>query len=268
MATLDGEPVSADDLLPLALTNLGHFTTVRVEADGTVRGLSRHLDRLVRDCGAVLGAGLDPGRVRDLLRQQVHGQALPCVVRVTVYDPRADLGNLARAGEPHVLLSVRAAAPVPPRPLRAMTVAYERDVPQVKHVGLFGALHARRIAQLAGYGDALFVDRDGRVSEGSTWNVGFVDRDGTVVWPRAEVLPGVTMALLKQHTGHRVAPHPGPGQGHAGRVRHQHRLRRPPVGGDRRDRVRERPPGTGPPARDVRLDPRRDAVDDGGPAGS
>jgi branched-subunit amino acid aminotransferase/4-amino-4-deoxychorismate lyase len=206
MATLDGEPVSADDLLPLALTNLGHFTTVRVEADGTVRGLSRHLDRLVRDCGAVLGAGLDPGRVRDLLRQHVHGQALPCVVRVTVYDPRADLGHLARAGEPHVLLSVRAAAPVPPRPLRAMTVAYERDVPQVKHVGLFGALHARRTAQLAGYGDALFVDRDGRVSEGTTWNVGFVDRDGTVVWPRAEVLPGVTMALLKQHTEHRVAP--------------------------------------------------------------
>ncbi|CAM5600180.1 hypothetical protein SGLAM104S_07946 [Streptomyces glaucescens] len=150
-----------------------------------------------------------------------------------------------------------------------MTVAYERDVPQVKHVGLFGALHARRTAQLAGYGDALFVDRDGRVSEGTTWNVGFVDRDGTVVWPRAEVLPGVTMELLKQHTEHRVAPLTlARAKRMPGRVRHQHRLRRPPVGGDRRDRVRERPPGTGPPARDVRLDPRRDAVDDGGPAGS
>lgn len=39
----------------------------------------------------------------------------------------------------------------------------------------------------------LFVGRDGCVSEGSTWNVGFVDQDGTVVWPRADVLPGVTM---------------------------------------------------------------------------
>ncbi|MFG2289655.1 aminotransferase class IV family protein [Streptomyces sp. NPDC048595] len=205
MVTLDGKPVSADDLLPLALINLGHFTSMRVDADGTIRGLSLHMERLARDCKAVFGADLDTGRVRAFVRQGLDGRDLPCVVRVTVYDPSVDLGHLADAGDPHVLVSVRAAGTMPPAPLRAMSVTYERDLPHVKHVGLLGALHARRTAQLAGYGDVLFVGRDGCVTEGSTWNVGFVDRDGAVVWPRADVLPGVTMALLQERTGHRVA---------------------------------------------------------------
>ncbi|MBH0242973.1 MULTISPECIES: aminotransferase class IV [Streptomyces] len=199
MVTLDGEPVTADGLLPLALTNLGHFTTFRVDADGTVRGLSRHLDRLVRDCAAVFGAPLDTDRVRDFVRRAVAERELPCVVRVTVHDPAVDLARPADADAPRVLVSVRRAGPLLAGPLRARSVTYERDLSQVKHTGLFGALHARRAAQLAGYDDALFVGRDGYVTEGATWNVGLIDRDGTVLWPRSGVLPGVTMALLREH---------------------------------------------------------------------
>ncbi|MER7089048.1 MULTISPECIES: aminotransferase class IV family protein [Streptomyces] len=205
MVTLDGKPVSADDLLPLALTNLGHFTSMRVEADGTIRGLSLHTERLARDCKAVFGTALNTGRVLDFVRRTLDGQDLPCVVRVTIYDPRMDLGHLAGVAEPHVLVSTRGAGTSRPAPLRAMSVTYERDLPQVKHVGLLGPLHARRTAQLAGFGDVLFVGRDGHVSEGSTWNVGFVDRDGIVMWPQADVLPGVTMALLRERAEHRVA---------------------------------------------------------------
>ncbi|MFH9477525.1 aminotransferase class IV [Streptomyces anulatus] len=201
MATLDGKPVSADDLLSLALTNLGHFTTFRVGADGTVRGLSRHMDRLVRDCAAVFGVALDTGRVRDFVRQELAGHELPRVVRVTIHDPGAELGRPADAAEPGVLVSVRPAGGSPVTPLRTRSVVFERDLPQVKHVGLFGALHARRSAQVAGYGDALFVGHDGRVTEGVTWNVGFVDRDGAVLWPRTGALQGVTMALLREHAG-------------------------------------------------------------------
>lgn len=205
MVTLDGKPVSADDLLPLALTNLGHFTSMRVEADGSIRGLSLHMERLVRDCKVVWGADLDTGRVRHYVRQGLDGQRRPCVVRVRIYDPKVDMGHPADADDPHILVSVRAAGAMPPAPLRTMSVTYERDLPKVKHVGLLGVLHARRTAQLAGYGDALFVGRDGFVSEGGTWNIGFVDQNGTVVWPQAPVLPGVTMALLRQHAEHKVA---------------------------------------------------------------
>ncbi|MET7575281.1 aminotransferase class IV family protein [Streptomyces sp. NPDC005492] len=207
MATLDGTPVSADDLLPLALTSVGHFTSMRVSADGTVRGLTLHMERLVRDSKIVWGADLSTERVREYVRQSLEGQSGPCVVRVTIYDPKIDMGHPKDADEPHILVSMRGASEMPPEPLRAMSVTYERDLPQVKHAGLFGALHARRTAQLAGFGDALFVGRDGLVSEGVTWNVGFVDQDRNVVWPQAPapVLPGVTMALLQQDADHRVA---------------------------------------------------------------
>ncbi len=205
MVTFDGTPVSVDDLLPLALTNTGHFTSMRVDADGSIRGLALHMERLVRDCKIVWNADLDPERVRDYVRQGLEGQSRPCVVRVTIYDPKVEMGHPADANEPHILVSVRSAGALPPEPLRAKSVVYERDLPEVKHVGLFGALHARGAAQRADFGDALFVGRDGLVSEGGTWNVGFVDQEGTIVWPEAPVLPGVTMALLQQHAEHRVA---------------------------------------------------------------
>jgi branched-subunit amino acid aminotransferase/4-amino-4-deoxychorismate lyase len=205
MVTLDGKPVSADDLLPLALTNTGHFTSMRVDTDGSIRGLALHMERLVRDSKAVWGADLDTGRVRAYVRQVLEGQSVPCVVRVTVYDPAIDMGHPADADDPHILVSVRAAGPLPPEPLRARSVTYERDLPEVKHVGLFGALQARAKAQRAGFGDALFVGHDGLVSEGGTWNVGFVDQEGTIVWPQAPVLPGVTVALLQRHAEHRTA---------------------------------------------------------------
>lgn len=205
MATLDGNPVAVDDLLPLALTNTGHFTSMRVSDDGSIRGLELHMERLVRDCKTVFGAGLDTGCVRGYVRRELAGRSGPCVVRVTIYDPAIDMGHPADADQPHILVSVRGAGALPPAPLRAMSVAYERDLPEVNHVALFGSLRARRTAQLAGYEDALFVGHDGLVSEGGTWNVGFVDQDGTIVWPQAPVLCGVTMALLQQHAEHRVA---------------------------------------------------------------
>ncbi|CAM5638663.1 hypothetical protein SMICM304S_10494 [Streptomyces microflavus] len=95
MATLNGKPVSADDLLPLALTNVGHFTSMRVNADGSIRGLALHLERLTRDCTIVWGAALDIGRVRECVRQALEGQTLPCVVRVTIYDPGIEMGRPA-----------------------------------------------------------------------------------------------------------------------------------------------------------------------------
>lgn len=76
------------------------------------------------------------------------------------------------------------------------SATYVRDVPSVKSVGLFASLHHRRQAQLAGFDDALFVDQDKVISEGGTWNIGFFD-GSRVIWPEADCLVGVTMALLK-----------------------------------------------------------------------
>ncbi|WP_066954863.1 aminotransferase class IV family protein [Streptomyces lushanensis] len=205
MAELNGRPVGLDEITALALTNYGHFTTLRVE-DGRVRGLTLHLDRLGRDCPALFGAELDLDRVRTLLRRAApaHGAA---TVRVTVFDPALDIGHPDRAGDPHILVTRRQVSSAPLPPLRVRSVAYTRDAPEVKSVGLFASLRHRRTARLDGYDDALFVDGDALISEGVTWNVGFFDGD-SVVWPEAVQLAGVTMRLLQEAHEHRVAPVP------------------------------------------------------------
>lgn len=199
MLELDGRPVMLTELGALALQNFGHFTSFRIE-NLHVRGLSLHLDRLVHDCRVLFDAELDPQRVRRLLRQALRPEAGPVVARVTVFDPGLDLGHPGRRGEPHILISTRQAAGGSLSPLRLGSVSYRRELPRVKHVGLFGAIHHRRAAQLAGYDDAIFVDSGSWLSEGPTWNVGFFD--GTqLIWPRADVLTGVTMRLLTAAAG-------------------------------------------------------------------
>ncbi|MFJ5925776.1 aminotransferase class IV [Kitasatospora sp. NPDC092948] len=197
-AELDGRPVVAAELQALALTNYGHFTTMVVE-DGRVRGLGLHLARLERDCLAVFGVRPDAGRVRELVRRQVPARGA-VVVRVTLFDPAIDLGSVGGPASPRVLVTVRPAGSGVPGALRVRTVAYRRDLPEVKSVALFGVLRQRRLAQRAGFDDALFVDGEGGVTEGATWNVGFL-RGGEVVWPQGEYLKGTAMTLLQEVCG-------------------------------------------------------------------
>jgi len=191
---LDGAPVSPEQLLPLGLAPYGHFTSIRID-DRRAKGIGLHLERLARDCDVVFGAELDTGRVRELARRAVAETSGPLVIRITVFDPATELGHPDKASDPHVLVTKRPAAALPPSPLRAGIVVYERELPEVKHISLFGTMRARREAQQAGFDDAVFVSSAGYVSEGATWNIGFV-RDGEVIWPHARVLPGVTAALL------------------------------------------------------------------------
>lgn len=202
MAELDGRPVSPEQLRALALVNLGHFTSLRVD-DGGVRGLSLHLERLARDCRTVFESELDTGRVRALVRRAVQNAGRgSCTARVTIFDPALDLGRPGNPAEPRTLVTVRPAGALTPAPMSVQTRVFQRELPAVKHTGLFASLHHRRQAQRAGFDDALFAHPgSGLVSEGVTWNVGFIDAEGRVSWPQADVLPGVTLRLL-QDAGH------------------------------------------------------------------
>ena len=81
--------------------------------------------------------------------------------------------------------------------MRVTAKPYEREAPHLKHVATMGLLRARRLARLAGFDDALFTDAEGRISEGSLWNVGFIEGE-TVVWPDAPMLDGVAQALIRE----------------------------------------------------------------------
>lgn len=195
---LNGEPITTDDLAPLALVGLGHFTSMRVE-HAAVRGLELHLDRLAKDCRTIFDAELDTDRVRHYLRHALRDADAPVVLRVTIYDPDLELARPGATAQPHVLVTTRKAPPpVPPAPLRLQSVVYSRDLPRVKHVGLFGTLHQRGLAQRAGFDDVVFLEADGTITEIATSNIAFITQDGQLVWPQAEVLPGTTMRLITQ----------------------------------------------------------------------
>lgn len=193
---LDGVPLSAGDALPLGLINYGHFTSMLVE-DCRVKGLWLHLERLQRDCQQLFDTDLNTDSVRQLVRHYAEQSAGQMVVRVTVYDPALELGKPGVPAQPRILVTTRAGVAHAPAPFAVKSTVYERDLPQVKHVGLFGTIHHRRQAQLAGYDDVLFTDAAGQISEGATWNIGFWD--GTrVTWPASPVLPGVAMHLVRE----------------------------------------------------------------------
>lgn len=203
---LNGTTATPEQLKALALTNYGHFTSMLVE-EGQVRGLSLHMQRLVRDCRQVFDADLDTDRVLHYIRHALESSAQPTVVRVTVYDPSLGLGTIGGDADPSILVTTRSASTGVPGPLRLQAASYRRDDPSVKHVGLFGALKLRRSAQREGFDDVLFLNPDGTISEIATSNIGFI-RDGQVVWPKSECLPGVTMRLLQQSLDEPVTAEP------------------------------------------------------------
>lgn len=186
---LNGDPLGPDAAIA-GMTSYGHFTAMQVR-DGRVRGLSQHLDRLTTSTRLLFGADLDVELVRSYVRQAI-GDESALSVRVMVLTR-----SLAEPMKPEILVRVLPPHPVDPAPLRLGTVRYERDLPHVKHLGTFGLIYHARQAELAGYDDALFVDRAGRISEASIWNAGFLAGD-TVVWPEAAVLPGITMLVQQE----------------------------------------------------------------------
>ncbi|MES9539210.1 MULTISPECIES: aminotransferase class IV family protein [unclassified Actinomadura] len=205
MAELNGIPVSPNELQALALVNYGHFTSMRVEGQH-VRGFSHHLERLVRDCRVLFGHELDRQQVREYVRQATAGRDGVFVVRVTIYDPDLELGHPGARAKPKVLVTTRRSGAWPMAPIRVQSVPYVRELPEQKHLGLFGTLRHRRNAQLDGFDDCVFTDSDLYVSEGATWNIGFFDGQ-QVIWPNAEVLTGVTMRLLHEvHEATSIAP--------------------------------------------------------------
>ena len=203
MATIHGIEATAAQLNALALTGYGHFTSMHVE-DGAVRGFDLHVERLLSNANTVFDADLDKDALIADIRAAIAGSTGSYTLRVTVFDPMINLGNIGTvAARPVPLITSRPSGGGSLPPLRAKTTPFQRDNPEVKHVGLFSSLHHRVTAKKAGFDDVLFIDPISmNISEGSTWNVGFITADGTVIWPDAPVLPGVTMSLLQAAGGH------------------------------------------------------------------
>jgi branched-subunit amino acid aminotransferase/4-amino-4-deoxychorismate lyase len=193
---LNGVPASAADLALLVRTNYGHFTAMQAR-DGAVRGLDLHLHRLDQASRELFGTALAAERVRGYLRLALAGDRQPLSIRVNVFSRALNRNELNASVPVDVLVIAGPATSTRVTPLRLKSFCYARDLAAIKHVGTFPLFHFRKLAQQAGFDDAVFVDEVGRISEGSIWNIGFADAQG-VIWPDAPQLHGVSLQLLQQ----------------------------------------------------------------------
>lgn len=191
---IDGRPAGIENLGHQALINYGALTSFGVE-EGGVRGLDRHLERLKASALELFGEAVAEDRLRDQMRTALAGRG-DAWLRISLFSRELSLRQPDWIGAPQVMISVSPPPSPLPQGLRLQSQTYGREAPHLKHVATMGLLRARRMARLAGYDDALFTDVEGRISEGSLWNIGFIQGD-TVVWPDAPMLEGVAQALIR-----------------------------------------------------------------------
>src|ERR1700761_9216122 len=160
----------------------GHFTAMQVRG-GRTRGLDLHLARLEAAHRDVYERALGGQEVRALIR---HALGARPDASVRVYGYWAGL-----------IVTVREPQDTPDRPHAMTAVHFQRPLARLKHVGSWGQDRFRQSAVAAGFDEGLLVDETGRISEGTITNVGFY-RDGTVIWPDAPKLAGITMLLLRR----------------------------------------------------------------------
>jgi branched-subunit amino acid aminotransferase/4-amino-4-deoxychorismate lyase len=160
----------------------GHFTAMQVRG-GRTRGLDLHLARLEAAHQEVYGRPLDGREVRDRIRHALGGRP---DASVRVYGYWAGL-----------IITVREPQDTPDRPHSMKVMQFQRPLARLKHVGSWGQGRFREAALAAGFDECLLTDETGRISEGTITNVGFW-RDGTVIWPDAPKLDGITMLVLRR----------------------------------------------------------------------
>ncbi|MCL2584495.1 MAG: aminotransferase class IV [Streptosporangiales bacterium] len=160
----------------------GHFTAMQVRG-GRARGLDLHVARLEAAHREVYGRPLHGEEVRARIRHALGGR-LDASVRVYGY----------WAG---LIVTVREPQDMPRRPHSMAALQFQRPLARLKHVGSWGQGRFRQVALTAGFDEGLLVDEAGRISEGTITNVGFW-RGGTVIWPDAPKLQGITMLLLRR----------------------------------------------------------------------
>ncbi|HHW4678537.1 MAG TPA: aminotransferase class IV family protein [Xylella sp.] len=192
----NGVPASTTQLAALALVNYGHFTTLQVRG-GAARGLELHFCRLERATERLFGSAFDRGVLRAQLRAglEAFGQA-DATMRITVYAAAFDFRYPLRSVPVDTLLAVSLPSVLPKVGVRVRSIRFVRPLYDLKHVGTFPLFALRRDALAAGFDDVLFVHADGRMLEGSVWNLGFWDGQ-CVTWPEGPALPGTQQAVLR-----------------------------------------------------------------------
>jgi branched-chain amino acid aminotransferase len=228
-AVLDGEIVAFDDAKVHILTHTFNYGTGVFEGirgywnarrkDLFVVRLTRHVERLVANCGVIM---LDPGysvdEITDLCLELVRMNEFreDVYIRPIVYCPALRVGP--GMSDEHALAIYN--IPMghyhdPSRALDVMVSTWRRTCDNA--IPARGKINGAYVnsslaiteARRAGFDDAILLNQDGHVSEGSVMNV-FLVRGKSLVTPpvTANILEGITrtdvMALGASELGLRV----------------------------------------------------------------
>ncbi|AOO83633.1 branched-chain amino acid aminotransferase [Bosea vaviloviae] len=192
----NGQAATAQELAPLAFAGYAHFTAAQIRG-GRIRGLDLHLERLHFASVKLFGRALPEDRVRSYLRAALEGGPDDLSLTATIYSPVGEFRVSGADVEPQILVRTGPPASGPMGPLALATIEHERILPEIKHVGEIAKTYYLRQAVGQGFDDAAFIDGQGRLSEATIWNLAFWD-GATVVWPKAKMLGGVTMGILRR----------------------------------------------------------------------
>ncbi|MHA6625741.1 aminotransferase class IV family protein [Pseudonocardia sichuanensis] len=204
IAHLNGRAATAEDLAPLAFAGYAHFTAMQVR-DRSVRSLDLHLDRLRTASDELFDRHLPDSRIREHLRTAIDAGPPDSSLTFVVTSRPGEFMPADPDGSLDVVVRITEPAQPPAGPLALDVVGHERYLPHIKHVGEVAKTHFLRRAHSRGFDDAAFEDRAGRLSEATIWNLAFWDGD-SVIWPKAAVLPGVTMQTLARRLDARGVP--------------------------------------------------------------
>lgn len=193
---LDGREASSGDLAPLSFAGFAHFTAMQIR-EGKVRGLDLHLDRLRSASLVMFGKAHDDADVCGFLRQAIERGPADLSLTATVFSRSGEFTAKGASDDPAILVRTFPASSGPEGPLTLEPVAHQRALASIKHVGETMKTHALRQAVARGFDDAVFIDEQGRIAEATIWNLAFWD-GRTVVWPRADILRGVTMQIVER----------------------------------------------------------------------
>ncbi len=196
VAQIDGRDADAAALAPLAFAGHAHFTAMQVR-DGRVRGLDLHMRRLREASLQLYGRAVPDEVVLAYLRAALRRSPADLSLTATVFQPAGEFTAGDDGAAPRVLVRTAPPSDGPRGPLALVAVEHERVLPQLKHVGEIAKTYHLRRAIAAGFDDAAFLDRAGRFSEATIWNLAFWD-GAAVVWPQAPMLVGTTQGIVRR----------------------------------------------------------------------
>jgi branched-chain amino acid aminotransferase len=193
------------------------FETLR-SYDGRPFMLNEHLERLTASADALGFSTKHTLRTQEELRGAVTGllesnKLRDAYIRITLSRGAGGLGLVPTPAEtpcPTLVIETRPLRPYPENSykqgVRLIISDYKRSTtnPAMRHktANFLPAILARREAVKKGAQDALFLNTDGNVCEGTVWNF-FMVEAGRVITPpvTANLLPGITRGIVLRLCG-------------------------------------------------------------------